>query len=431
MAIPAPNVSTGFLTGKNVTRYIDFRKLPPARAATADTNKENTVTKPENRLRLGMIGGGEGAFIGAVHRAAANLDGRIQLVCGSFSREPDNNRRTGERLGLKAHRIYPDWHQLIKHEAALPENERMQALTIATPNQLHVPIAEAALKAGFHVFCEKPAGVSYREVASLKRTITASARHYALAHTYLGYPMVHQARQMVRDGELGPLRKIYVDYRQGWLTGGLEYSGNKQAGWRTDPSLAGASGCMADIGTHAFGLAEFISGDQISELCAELRSHIDGRQLDDDGAALFRTGNGASGVLVASQVCTGEENDLTIRLYGEHGGLEWRQMEPNSLIHRDGNGNIHVLRAGTDRTNLHPSAQAGLRLPAGHPEGYLEAMGNLYRDFAGFILDGQMANTPGIETGLRGMAFIDAMLASRGNWVALASDHKAMSEAVA
>jgi len=373
--------------------------------------------QPEPRLRLGMIGGGEGAFIGAVHRAAANLDGRIQWVCGSFSRDEENNRRTGSSLGLPHSRIYKSWQQLIESESALPAAERMQALTIATPNQLHVPIAKAALQAGFHVFCEKPAGVTGQEVAELQQVLAGSGCHYALAHTYLGYPLVHQARAMVAEGRLGRVRKIYVDYRQGWLAGGLEYSGNKQAGWRTDPAQAGASGCMADIGTHAFGLAEFVSGQQISSLSAELRSHIDGRQLDDDGAALFRTHAGASGVLTASQVCAGEENNLSLRIYGEHGGLEWHQMQPDTLIHRAANGDTRLLRAGTDRDYLLPGTLRGLRLPAGHPEGYLEAMANLYRGFANAIVDSSEYPLPGIEHGLRGMAFIEAMLASNGHWV--------------
>ncbi|SFC51004.1 Predicted dehydrogenase [Microbulbifer thermotolerans] len=373
-----------------------------------------------HKLRLGMVGGGEGAFIGAAHRAAAALDGRIQLVCGNFSRAPDNNRRSGRALGLSPARIYPDWRTLIESEAALPESERMQALTITTPNQLHVPIAEAALRAGFHVFSEKPAGVSLAEVKALKSALDASDRKYALAHTYLGYPLVQQARQMVIDGALGRIRKIYVSYRQGWLSTGLENSGNKQAGWRTDPALAGASGCMADIGTHAFSLAEFVSGQPITHLCAELRSHVEERRLDDDGAALFRTAGGASGVLIASQVCAGEENDLTLHIYGEKGGLEWRQMAPDTLVHRIPGGEVRLLRAGSDKNFLHPRALQGLRLPAGHPEGYLEAMANLYRDFAASILDGVPANYPGIETGIRGMAFIEAVVASRGNWVALA-----------
>lgn len=387
------------------------------------------MERQEKKLRLGMVGGGAGAFIGAVHRAAAAMDGRLQLVCGSFSRDPDNNRRTGRDLGLPDARIYPDWWSLIESEAALPEDERMQLLTVATPNQLHVPISEAALAAGFHVFCEKPAGISLTEVQRLQDAVAAGNRHYALAHTYLGYPMVHQARQMVRAGELGRLRKIYVEYCQGWLAGDLEASGNKQASWRTDPAQAGTSGCMADIGTHAFGLAEFISGQRITHLNAELHTHIQGRRLDDDGAALFRTDGGASGVLVASQVCAGEENGLSIRLYGEQGGLEWRQMEPNSLLHREAGGNLHIVRAGSDRGQLHPRARHGLRLPAGHPEGYLEAMANLYRDFTAAIQNNSPGDLPGIEEGVRGMAFIEAMLASGGNWVALADT--AAEEAVA
>jgi predicted dehydrogenase len=368
-----------------------------------------------------MIGGGEGAFIGAVHRAAAAMDGQIELVCGSFSRDPRNNQRSGETLGLAPERVYSSWPALLQGEAALPTAERMQLLTIATPNHLHVPVAEAALRAGFHVFSEKPAGIALQEVQRLAQTVVASGRLFGLAHTYLGYPMVQQAREMVRAGELGQLRKIYVEYCQGWMSGEQEESGNKQASWRVDPSQAGISGCMADIGTHAFGLAEFIGGQMITELCAELRSHFPTRQLDDDGAALFRTRAGASGVLIASQVCAGEENNLSIRLYGDKGGLEWRQMEPNSLLLRGMDGSLRIVRAGSDRENLYPAAKRGLRLPAGHPEGYLEAMANLYGNFAEAIRSeaSSLSHVPGIIEGERGMAFIEAMTRSRGNWISL------------
>ncbi|MCD1597767.1 Gfo/Idh/MocA family protein [Rheinheimera aquimaris] len=369
----------------------------------------------QQRIRLGMIGGGEGAFIGAVHRHAAALDGQTELVCGAFSRDADNNQRTGASLGLAPERVYDSWQQLLEQEAALPAEQRMQLLVIVTPNQLHVPISIAALQAGFHVFSEKPAGVTLSETERLHEVLVASGLLYGLAHTYLGYPMVWQARELVSRGELGVLRKVYVEYPQGWLTDNLEAQQAKQASWRTDPAQAGSSGCMADIGTHAFGLAEFISGQRISKLCAELATHITGRRLDDDGAALFKTDGGASGVLIASQVCAGEENALKIRLYGSKGGLEWQQMEPNTLVLRPHGAPVQLLRAGKGQAGLADEALRRCRLPAGHPEGYLEAMANLYRDFATAIRraeQGTPAGVPGISAGLRGMAFIETVTQS-------------------
>lgn len=367
-------------------------------------------------VRMGMIGGGEGAFIGKVHRLAAALDGEIELVCGSFSRSLDNNQRTGALCRLSPDRVYTDWQALIEAERRLPPEQRMQVLAIVTPNHLHVPIAEAALKAGFHVMSEKPAGTTLTETRTLADTLAGSSCLYGLSHTYLGYPMVWQARDMVRNGTLGALRKIHVEYPQGWLADRPEAQGNKQAAWRTDPSLAGASGCMADIGTHAFGLAEFMSGHRVQEVCASLGIHAESRQLDDDGDVLFRTAEGASGTLIASQVCTGEENALKIRLYGEYGALEWHQMEPNSLLHRARNTPLRILRAGIDQPELCPDAQRRLRLPGGHPEGYLEALANLYCDFAHAVRGGRAGTAPGvpgIESGLRGMAFIEAVIASQ------------------
>lgn len=366
-------------------------------------------------IRAGMIGGGEGAFIGAVHRQAMAIDRQYELVCGAFSRDTQNNQQTAANLNIAAQRTYSSWQQLLAAEALLPEQERMQVVIIVTPNHLHVPISRAALQAGFHVFCEKPAGVSLAETQELAQELAQSALLYGLAHTYLGYPMVWQARQLIVEGAIGTLRKIIVEYPQGWLTENLEANANKQASWRTDPTQAGASGCMADIGTHAFGLAEFISQQKISQLCAHLTSHIAGRQLDDDGAALFKTDEGVSGVLIASQVCAGEENALKIRLFGDKGGIEWQQMEPNSLIVRSTHQPLHILRAGKGQPGLCQAALDRCRLPGGHPEGYLEAMANLYLDFAKAIRAGQQgtaAGVPGIEAGLRGMAFIETITQS-------------------
>ncbi|WP_413044412.1 Gfo/Idh/MocA family protein [Pseudomonas sp. YJ42] len=376
---------------------------------------------------MGMVGGGEGAFIGQVHRQAMRLDDRIELVCGAFSRDPENNRRSGEALHLSPERCYRSWEALLTEEQARPEDQRMELLAIVTPNHLHAPIAEAALRAGFHVFSEKPAALSLAEVQRLAATLAGSERLYGLAHTYQGYPMVWQARQMVRAGVLGRLRKVYVEYPQGWLSQDQAGQGNKQAVWRGEPEQAGPSGCMGDIGVHAFNLAEFVSCQRIERLCADLGVHVAGRQLDDDGAVLFQTDGGASGVLIASQVCTGEENALTLRLYGERGGLEWRQEEPNSLVHRPLGEAQRLLRAGVDQRWLCDEALRRLRLPAGHPEGYLEAMANLYSDFATAIRSGATPDVPGIEAGLRGMAFIETVLASHrsdSKWTAFAATER-------
>ncbi|GFD70252.1 Gfo/Idh/MocA family protein [Alteromonas sp. KUL106] len=365
-------------------------------------------------IRMGMIGGGEGAFIGAVHRHAAGLDGHYQLVCGAFSRNEDNNTRTASTLNVPASRTYHSWQAMVEEEAKLPEQQRMQVVVIVTPNHLHVPISLAAIKAGFHVFCEKPAGVSFAEVKELQDAIHAGESLYGLAHTYLGYPMVWQARHLVESGKLGNIRKVYVEYPQGWLSG-EEETHNKQAQWRTDPAISGATGAMGDIGTHAFGLVEFVLNDSITSLCGELNTHVEGRRLDDDGAALIKTQKGASGVLIASQVCAGEENALKIRVYGDKGGLEWRQMEPNSVIYRPIDAPYQVFRAGQGQVGLCDEASARCRVPAGHPEGYLEAMANLYTDFAKAVRanqKGKAEGVPGINSGIRGMVFIDAMLAS-------------------
>lgn len=365
-------------------------------------------------IRMGMIGGGEGAFIGAVHRHAAGLDGNYQLVCGAFSRNEENNMRTASTLNVSTSRTYGSWQTMLEEEAKLPEQQRMQVVVIVTPNHLHVPISLAAIKAGFHVFCEKPAGVSFAEVKELQDVIHASESLYGLAHTYLGYPMVWQARHLVESGKLGNIRKVYVEYPQGWLSG-EEETHNKQAQWRTDPAISGATGAMGDIGTHAFGLVEFVLNDSVTSLCGELNTHVEGRRLDDDGAALIKTKKGASGVLIASQVCAGEENALKIRVYGDKGGLEWRQMEPNSVIYRPVDAPYQVFRAGQGQVGLCDAASARCRVPAGHPEGYLEAMANLYTDFAKAVRanqKGKADGVPGINSGIRGMVFIDAMLAS-------------------
>lgn len=302
---------------------------------------------------------------------------------------------------------------MMAQEAALPEGERMEFVAIVTPNHMHFPIAAAALRAGFAVMCDKPATLTLDEAIKLKQIIQETNGLFGLTHTYLGYPMVWQAREMVKRGDFGDIRKVYVEYHQGWLA---KNEDNKQAAWRTDPSKSGISGCMGDIGTHAHNLAEFVSGHHVTELCAELTTFVPDRQLEDDGGALLRFKNGATGILTASQVCVGEENDLRIRIYGEKGGLEWHQQEPNTLRVTWANAPAQIYRAGTD--HLCEAASKRCRTPSGHPEGYLESFANLYKDFAAAVLageTGQADGVPGIEHGIRGMAFIESIVKSSQN----------------
>lgn len=368
------------------------------------------------KIRMGFVGGGEGAFIAQAHRQAAGLDGRFELVCGAFSRTPENNQRTGSALGLPTERCYDTWQSMLEAESALAANQRMELLIIVTPNHLHAPIASKALRAGFHVFSEKPAALNLAQLQTLKNDVIGSDRIYGLAHTYLGYAMVWQAREMVRSGAIGRLRKVLVEYPQGWLSEDVAGQGNKQADWRDDPEQSGLGGCIGDIGTHAFSLAEFVAGQRIQYISAMLSSHVVNRRLDDDASMLFKMTDGASGVLIASQVCAGEENPLKIRLYGDKGGLEWRQEDPASLIHRANDQPMRILRSGTGQPWMCDAASARMRLPAGHPEGYLEAMANLYGDLARSILQSlpghDAPGVPGIEVGLRGMAFIETAIAN-------------------
>jgi predicted dehydrogenase len=361
-----------------------------------------------------MIGGGEGAFIGAVHRAAAALEG-LELACGAFSSDPTRSRRSGEAFGLPADRCYGDYAALLAAEAARPAGDRIDFVTIVTPNHLHLPIATAALRHGFHVLSEKPATRTLAECLVLRNAIAAGDRLYGLTHPYAFYPLVAEAAARVRGGELGSIRKVIVEYTQGWLAEPVERSGQKQAEWRVDPEKAGASGCFGDIGVHAFQLAEHVTGLTTTAICAELSRVVPQRRLDDDGTALLRFDNGANGVLIASQICAGEENALTLRIYGDKGGLEWRQQEPNSLWLKPLHAPVRCLRAGGP--DLGSAARALTRLPAGHPEGYIEAFANVYRAFAGQIRaleTGRAAAlaVPGIGAAVRGMAFIEAAVAA-------------------
>ncbi len=378
------------------------------------------------RIRLGMVGGGEGAFIGAVHRIAARLDDHYQLVAGALSSTPDKARRSGEALQLDADRIYTDAAEMARAEAARPDG--IEAVAIVTPNHLHAPVAEAFLKAGIHVICDKPVTTTLKDARRLKTLVERSGRIFALTHNYSGYPMVRHARQMVRDGALGELRVVQVEYVQDWLTERLEATGQKQAGWRTDPARSGAGGCIGDIGTHAFQLADYVTGLPLAELCADLSSFVEGRALDDHAQMLLRYANGARGVLWASQVAPGNENNLRLRVYGSRGGIEWRQEQPNQLHWSPFGQPTQLLSRGTGGANA--AAARVTRIPAGHPEGYLEGFATLYAEIAQAIRAARpkgpkadkAAHFPTIDDGIKGMAFIEAVVASSkkgGRWVKL------------
>jgi len=365
-----------------------------------------------------MVGGGEGAFIGAVHRAAAALDQEVALVCGAFASDAERSRRSGASLGLAAGRCYADYATMFAAEAALPAGERMEFVTIVTPNNLHLAVASAAFEHGFHVLSDKPATTSLAECFALRDALAASGCLYGLTHPYTSYPLIIEAAERVHTGQLGTIRKVLVDYTQGWLAEPIERRGQKQAIWRLDPQRAGLSCCMGDIGVHAFHLAEFVTGLRTTELCADLNSIVAGRELDDDGAALLRFDNGARGVLVASQICTGEENDLRLRIYGDAASLDWRQQEPNSLWLKHAHKPAELVRSGGN--GLGAATRAHSRLPSGHPEGYLEAFANVYRHFAAQVRAhgtngaGAVAPrpVPGIDAALRGMAFIETVVAA-------------------
>lgn len=373
------------------------------------------------KLRMGMVGGGKDAFIGAVHRLGAFMDGEIELVCGALSINPDIAKESGKALHLPDERIYLTYEEMIKKESSLPADTRMDFVTIVTPNFAHFAPAMMALDNGFHVVLEKPMTFTLEEAKQLKQKVEATGLLLCLTHTYSGYPMVKQARAMVQGGVLGKLRKIWVEYPQGWLSRLSEKEGNAQAAWRTDPKKSGKSACMGDIGTHAAHLAEYISFLKITHVCADLNTMVEGRALDDDGNVLLKFDNGAAGVLMASQVAAGEENALKIRIYGEKGGIEWSQHEPNTLLVKWLDQPTQLLRAGGNYGDrLSQFAIKNCRTPGGHPEGYLEAFGNIYRNFASTLsakLSGatttpEALDYPGVEDGIRGMAFIDNVVAS-------------------
>lgn len=380
------------------------------------------------KLRMGMIGGGPGSFIGAVHRMAANLDGEMEWVCGAFSSDAEKSKLTGRQLYLDPSRVYGSYREMIRAEAAMPAGERMDIVSIVTPNHLHYEPARLALENGFHVVLDKPATFSLAEARLLRDCVDQTGLLFCLTHTYTGYPMVKEARRQVLSGKFGAIRKIYVEYPQGWLSTFLEGSDQKQAAWRTDPAKSGIAGSMGDIGTHAFNLAEYVTGLRVEKICAAVNIMVPGRKLDDDGAALLQFSQGASGVLFATQVAAGEENNIRIRVYGEKGGLEWKQEDANSLLVKWPDRPAEIWRTGTGYVSA--AATHNTRTPAGHPEGYLEAFANHYRNFA-YCVKARISGTepqpewldfPGIEDGVRGMLFIEKAIesgASQEKWVSL------------
>ncbi len=364
-----------------------------------------------------MIGGGPGSFIGAIHRMAAIMDGEIELVCGAFSSDAEKSRETGAALHLLPERVYGSYKEMIREEAELPANERMDFVSIVTPNHLHLEPAKLALENGFHVVLDKPMTFDLAEAKELKSIVEKSGKYFCLTHTYTGYPMLKEARQQVLSGKFGAIKKIFVEYPQGWLSTLMESTGNKQADWRTDPGKAG-SGAIGDIGTHAFNMAEYVSGLKVTQVCADINTIVDERKVDDDAAVLLKFNNGASGVLFATQVAAGEENNVKIRLYGERGGVEWKQDDLNTLLVKWPDKPTEIWRAGEDY--LSSFAKHNCRTPAGHPEGYIEAFANHYHNFA-LCVKAQMSGEqpkeewldfPGIEDGVRGMLFIEKVIES-------------------
>jgi predicted dehydrogenase len=372
------------------------------------------------KIRYGMVGGGRGAFIGGVHRIAAAIDQQIELVCGAFSSDPERSKASGADLYLPANRCYGTFQEMIKAEAKLPEGERMDFVSIVTPNHMHFPPARMALENGFHVLSDKPATLNLAEAKKLAEIVKKTGQLYGLTHNYTGYPLVKEARELIAAGKLGKIRKVVVEYPQGWLATRIEASGQKQAAWRTDPKRSGAAGCIGDIGTHAENLAEYITGLKIEELAADLTSFVKGRKLDDDGNVLLRFKGGAKGVLHSSQISVGEENNLNIRVYGEIGGLEWHQKAPNTMFLKWADQPQQIYRTGLGY--LSAAAKGATRTPPAHPEGYLEAFANVYKNFARHIRAVQAGTKlakndaaldyPKIEDGVRGMAFIEAVVKS-------------------
>jgi predicted dehydrogenase len=364
-----------------------------------------------------MIGGGRGAFIGAVHRIAAAMDGQAELVAGAFSSDPERSKASGGDLFLDPSRVYGSYREMAKAESAMPADRRLDFVVIVTPNHQHFEPARLFMEAGFNVVCDKPVTFDLAQARKLRAIVRKSGKVFVLTHNYTGNAMVKQARELVRNGTVGGIRKVVVEYPQGWLADAIERTGQKQASWRTDPKRSGAAGCMGDIGTHAENLARYITGLEIDQLCADLSTFVKGRKLDDDGNVLIRYKGGAKGVLHASQICVGDENDLNIRVYGTKASLEWRQEHPNELVVKYADKPREVWRRGNGYDG--DEAKRFTRIPAGHPEGYLEAFGNIYREAFRAVaaeVEGRPMprnlDFPTIDDGVEGMAFIEAVVRS-------------------
>jgi len=377
--------------------------------------------KLNRKLKMGMVGGGPGAFIGEVHRKASRMDGDIELVAGAFDINPRKSKQMGRELYIAPKRTYRTYEEMIEKELKLPVGERVDFVSVTTPNNWHFPIARDLLNAGFHVMCEKPMTFDVKQARTLQQIVKKSRRIFGLMHNYTGYPMVKLAREMARGGELGKIRKVIVQYPQGWLATALEKTGQQQAAWRTDPKQSGGSGCMGDIGTHAENLAEYVTGLKISHICADLTTFVKGRRLEDDGNCLLRFNNGARGILHASQISIGEENNLAIWVYGEERSLEWHQEHPNYLYVKQMDGPVEVWRRGNDYVAAKCAAAGrATRIPSGHPEAFLEAFANIYCNFADTVRakitrskpDPLALDFPKVSDGLRGMLFIETVLAS-------------------
>ncbi len=375
--------------------------------------------KLNRKLRMGMVGGGRGAFIGAVHRMAARLDGEIDLVAGCFSSDPKKSRASGQDLFLDPSRVYATYEEMAQKEAALPEDQRIDFVSIVTRNNTHFAVAKTFLEAGFHVVCDKPLCFTLAEGRKLREVVRRTGKVFALTHNYTGYPMVKEAREWVRSGKLGRLLKIVVEYPQGYAITAIDQKGDGAiANWRMDPSVSGISNCMGDIGTHAHNLARYITGLEIEEICAELSTFIPGRPLDDDGNCLVRFSGGVKGILFASQISNGDENNLNIRVYGTKGGLEWHQENPNELVFKKADAPPITHRRGN--SYLSEAAQGATRTPFAHPEGFIEAFANIYRAAATAIADSVSGRNPpkggydfpSIDDGIAGMAFIETVVKS-------------------
>ena len=378
----------------------------------------SNVDNVTRKLLMGMVGGGPGAFIGEVHRKAARMDGMIELVAGAFDIDPKKSREMGRMLNLDPDRVYDTFEDMIKAERDLAEGERIDFVAITTPNNWHFPIAKAFLQAGFNVICEKPMTLNVKEARELKKIVDDSGKVFALLHNYTGYPMVKQARHMVSTGMLGKIQKIIVEYSQDWLLKPLERTGQMQAAWRTDPKQAGAGGCLGDIGTHAENLAHYITGLEITEVCADLTTFVEGRPLDDDVHVLMHYNNGAKGILQSSQISTGQENNLNIRVWGTEGAIEWFQENPNYLYYYQQGKPVQVYRRGNDY--LCDAAKRATRIPPGHPEAFIEAFANIYKNATDTMRARLLGKEPSeleldfpdVNDGLTGMLFIETVVAS-------------------